>query len=84
MDSGRQEDCEGGPEDDWDDNGEGVEDVEMTARQLYRDLYLFLGHYPRYKDYGRILAENGNLFTATFFGACVCVKWDAPAILFGR
>lgn len=59
LDSGRQEDCEGGPEDDWDNNGEGVEDVEMTARQLYHDLYLFLGHYPRYKDYGRILAENG-------------------------
>ena len=56
-----QEDRGGGDdEDDWDDeDGEEAAGTEMAARQLHHDLHLFLDRHPEYKDYGRILAENG-------------------------
>lgn len=54
-----QKNCGGGVEGDLDDDGEGAEGTETVARQLHHDLYLFLDHYPRYKDYRRILAKNG-------------------------
>ena len=46
----------------WDDeDGEEAAGTEMAARQLHHDLHLFLDRHrhPEYKDYGRILAENG-------------------------